>query len=154
MRNIEKYEKEIRRRYEQGLGIAVDRRTKKHVKCSDIKCEDCIRHNTECEENRILIWALEEYKEPPILDEAEKKYLEAVIKPFKDRVLSITKQCIDEGSKEAFIEIKVRDHRNKNLLDNVDLPYFDLDTMYKGMEKRNSYTLKELGLFEDEICKE
>lgn len=34
--------------------------------------------------------------------------------------------------------------------DNIPLPYFHKDKMYKGMELNKEYTLQELGLFEDE----
>lgn len=77
----------------------------------------------------------EELKKP-ILDEAEKRYLSAVIRPFRENVQSIKKgevtrlQCI-------CIELK-------NEI--FDLPFFAKDTMYKGMKVGKRYTLKELGL--------
>lgn len=87
----------------------------------------------------------EEYKED-ILDEEEKKYLSAVIKPFRDRVIYIKKIDIYLGcNKDA--EYIFGDLGNEN--DAVDaflLPYFPKGTMYKGMETEKKYTLEELGL--------
>ena len=71
----------------------------------------------------------------PILDDVEKEYLSSVIKPFRDRVSSISK----DGPLE-YITIS---------LDGDDfaiLPNFEEGTMYKGMETNRRYTLEELGL--------
>lgn len=87
----------------------------------------------------------EEYKEP-VLDEEEKKYLSAVIKPFRDRVEYIKKIDIYLGCNKD-VEYIFGDLGNKD--DAVDaflLPYFPKGTMYKGMETEKKYTLKELGL--------
>ena len=73
--------------------------------------------------------------EQPILDDKEKEYLSNVIKPFRDRVSSISK----DGPLE-YITIS---------LDGDDfaiLPNFEKGTMYKGMETNRRYTLEELGL--------
>ena len=75
--------------------------------------------------------------EKEILDEEEKKYLSAVIKPFKDRITYIRKV---RGSME-FIEINVKHEI-------INLPYFKANAMYKGMKLNEEYTLKELGLDE------
>ena len=71
----------------------------------------------------------------PILTDKEKEYLSAVIKPFRDRVSSISK----DGPLE-YITIS---------LDGDDfaiLPNFKVGTMYKGMEINKRYNLEELGL--------
>lgn len=76
-----------------------------------------------------------------ILDNTEKRYLKNVIKPFKDRVISISKKsCFDN----EYIHIELPDN------DCILLPYFKKNIMYKGMKKREKYTLKELGLFEED----
>lgn len=74
-----------------------------------------------------------------ILDNAEKRYLENVIRPFKDRVISVIK---DSSFDEDYIKIELKKG------DNASLPCFVKNTMYKGMKKEKKYTLKELGLFE------
>ena len=71
----------------------------------------------------------------PILTDKEKEYLSAVIKPFRDRVSSISK----DGPLE-YITIS---------LDGDDfaiLPNFEEGTMYKGMTLDEKYTLEELEL--------
>lgn len=82
-------------------------------------------------------WLEQEYK-PPILDDVEKAYLSAVIKPFRKDVKSITKQ--ENNMKYEWLRILIED--NEPLL----LPGFEKGTMYKGMRIGERYTLKELGL--------
>lgn len=77
----------------------------------------------------------------PILDNAEKRYLENVIRPFKDRVISVIKEN-DFGDDYIKMELKNEDFAN--------LPNFAKDTMYNGMKREKKYTLKELGLFEED----
>lgn len=80
----------------------------------------------------------EEKKE--ILDEVEKEYLKAVIKPFRERVKGILKfQSLVYFGKE-YICIKVFDNNP------IYLPCFKKNTMYKGMKEDKEYTLEELGL--------
>ena len=70
-----------------------------------------------------------------ILAKKEKEYLSSVIKPFRDRVSSISKY----GPLE-YITIS---------LDGDDfaiLPNFEEGTMYKGMKLGKKYTLEELEL--------
>lgn len=76
---------------------------------------------------------------PEILDEEEKRYLEGVIRPFRDKVTYIQKLS---GCGE-FITIQLE-------REDINLPYFKANTMYKGMKHGEEYTLEELGLFEGE----
>lgn len=76
---------------------------------------------------------------PDILDETEKKYLSAVIRPFKKRVDSIMKISDPLGYEKEYIFIKLDE-------DSFSLPYFKTGTMYQGMELERAYTLEELGL--------
>lgn len=82
-------------------------------------------------------WLEDEYK-LPIIDDIEKAYLSAVIKPFRKDVRSITKQKNNEGYE--WLRIIVED--NNPLV----LPGFKKETMYKGMHAYKEYTLEELGL--------
>ena len=82
-------------------------------------------------------WLEEEYK-PNILEEKEKEYLAAVIKPFREKVKYIQK-CFDLGN-EAYIYIYVKK------CGSMIFPTFRRGTMYKGMEVYRKYTLEELGL--------
>ena len=100
------------------------------VSGSDEFCKKCL-----CES---LEWLNQEYKEP-ILDDVEREYLSAVIKPFRKKVKYIAKL---NGFSEAkqFIRIIMCD------CDCANLPFFKGGTMYKGMEADKLYSLEELGL--------
>lgn len=93
--------------------------------------------------NRILSGIYEIVKIPkPILDNAEKEYLSAVIKPFKDRVKYLSKNRFD-GFERIFITYFSKLGSKDYIL---DLPAFEEGTMYKGMDVCKHYTLEELGL--------
>lgn len=77
--------------------------------------------------------------EKEILDEKEKEYLSVVIRPFKDRIIGITKK--EYYGSDCYINIDLNN-------ETISLPYFEKGTMYKGMEADKEYTLKELGLDE------
>lgn len=81
-------------------------------------------------------------KNSAILDEAEKRYLADVIRPFKDKVVSITKQRANGGECE-YISIKTM---TLNSEDWCIMPNFKAGMMYKGMVLDNRYTPRELGL--------
>lgn len=78
-----------------------------------------------------------EHKEE-ILDEAEKRYLKAVIRPFRARMKYIMKEDINYATKE-YIRIDLGREM-------INLPKFDSGSMYKGMKLNKKYTLEELGL--------
>lgn len=86
-----------------------------------------------------------------ILDDVEKRYLENVLKPFKDRILFAKKTTAyensgyeDSGYEYVCFKIVTPDGEDYNYL---VLPYFIKGTMYKGMELDKQYSLEELGLF-------
>lgn len=76
-----------------------------------------------------------------ILDKEEREYLSAVIKPFKDKVVGIEKKI--DGLRDEYDYILFVMIRNA---DNFNLPIFEKNTMYKGMELNRKYTLEELGI--------
>lgn len=80
--------------------------------------------------------SLESIVHPPILDDAERRYLSAVIRPFRNKVEYIEK--VDVACEE-YIHIQL----NKAW---AFLPHFRTGTMYKGMKPNHGYTLEELGL--------
>lgn len=82
-------------------------------------------------------------KEKDILDDKEKEYLSAVIRPFKSRVITITKV---EACCDPYIRIRVKSFDEEKGIDCAYLPDFKSNTMYKGMESNKDYTLKELDL--------
>ena len=83
-------------------------------------------------------WLCEEYK-APILDDVEREYLSAVIKPFRKKISYIRKRKdLTKGKK--YIQIELCDG------DTMYFPYLANDEMYKGMKLDRNYTLEELGL--------
>lgn len=78
---------------------------------------------------------------PEILDEVEKKYLSNVIRPFRDRVKTISKFVYSGGN--ASIDISIDDNNTGWL---IELLPFPKNEMYKGMEDNKKYTIEELGL--------
>lgn len=74
-----------------------------------------------------------------ILDEAEKRYLRGVIRPFRSKVLKIVKKY-DTFTDLEYIRIIIKDDTS------LEFPSFSKNTMYKGMKKDKKYTLEELGL--------
>lgn len=75
-----------------------------------------------------------------ILDETEKKYLVAVIKPFRNNITYITKRVKICNSQNCYLMISLKNY------DTANLPDFKRDSMYKGMEADRRYSLEELGL--------
>lgn len=104
--------------------------------CYQINNNRCIGYEEHVD---VLERELKKYEQ--ILDTAEKRYLKNVIRPFKDRVISIIKEN-DFGDDYIKIELENGDFAN--------LPNFAKGTMYKGMKKEKKYTLKQLGLFEED----
>ena len=102
------------------------------VSGSDEFCKKCLGESLE--------WINEEYKEP-ILDDVEREYLSAVIKPFRNKVKKIAKISRIGQPEEQYIRIVLGE------LDFMNFPNFNTNTgMYKGMEDDRLYSLEELGL--------
>ena len=137
MLNIEKYKDEILNEYQQIM-------VKNSSSCSDgTKMNKAIKAIAFKHCGKRLLgasspfkWLCEEYKEP-ILDDVEKDYLSAVIKPFRKRIKYIVIRKI--GSKQ-FVHIELYGE------DRMSFPNFKENTMYKGMEPNKHYSLDELGL--------
>lgn len=79
-----------------------------------------------------------EHKEE-ILDEAEKRYLKAVIRPFRNRIKYVRKIKSFDKSRN-FLQILLNNDEG------ITFPYFKSNTMYKGMKEDKEYSLEELGL--------
>ena len=82
---------------------------------------------------------VEKEEKGEILDEVEKEYLRAVIKPFREKINHISKYAECDNNFE-FIYIGLKSG------DTMAFPNFKKDTMYKGMKEDKGYTLEELGL--------
>ena len=77
-------------------------------------------------------------RKEPILDDKEKEYLSIFIKPFRDRVKYIAKWYY-KMTGGYYIVIRLEN-------ENIYLPMFKENTMYKNMKIHKEYTLEELGL--------
>ena len=138
MKNKEKYD--IRHltfhvsRYKNGIVKAIDiYHDAKRIEKIKILGGACITQSI----NAIGNWLEEEYV-PEILTEKEKSYLSVVIKPFREKVEYVYKKC-SEIDKREYLEISLENGV-------ISFPYFEKDTMYKGMKYGKRYTLEELGL--------
>lgn len=144
MRNLDRYEKDIKELIDNNKVIAIDVINNQVIDCDELDgCNDCLLFNSSCQATSLLKWLLDEYKEPPVLDEVEKKYLESVFKPFKDNIIWVCKHY-DKFNKCEEINFKTRFHNTESI---DSLPYFDTGTMYRRMKQNKCYSLKELGLF-------
>lgn len=132
MLNIEKYKKAVLDSLSYCVleGELEDVDTGLKEECNNRLCSECKKQLRE--------WLLSEYK-GQILDETEREYLSAVIKPFRKKVKHIAIWDTCHGSKQ-FVHIKLYDE------DCINLPNFKPNAMYKGMELHKEYTLEELGL--------
>ena len=89
----------------------------------------------------------EEHKYGYVLTKKEKEYLSNIIAPFKDRVIYI-KKAINNNPLTFYYTIRIKLGPGKNFLNNeyIDLPAFNKDDLYAGMDPNQKYTLKELGI--------
>lgn len=74
-----------------------------------------------------------------VLDDAERDYLKSVLKPFKKEAYYVVKLPSMMSLQEEYICAYVGK-------DALVFPSFKKGTMYKNMELRKNYTLKELGI--------
>ncbi len=102
--------------------------------CKGFNCEGC--------GERVLKWLLEEAKEQ-VLDDVEKEYLSAVIKPFIKIIVTVSKHRLNNDLEYIAIRVKsLKEDEEENMC----FPAFKIGTMYKGMEVNKEYSLEELGL--------
>lgn len=127
MLNIEKYKDNILNAAQADITCCVIDLFHNGV-CPD-NCKDCKRE--------AMKWLLSEYKES-VLNDAEREYLSAVIKPFRKNVMDVVKTQYSGGKQSIRIRICAGDY--------VELPLFNNNTMYKGMDVGKYYTPEELGL--------
>ena len=86
----------------------------------------------------LVNWLEQEYKEPPILDGEGREYLSAVIRPWRNKVISIVKMyCVA-------CEYIVINYDDEGYIETVVLPFFKAGTMYKGMELNKEYSIEKL----------
>lgn len=104
-------------------------------------------------QDAIMCPTWEEYKKS-ILDDREKKYLESLLRPYTKRFGKITITKAHFCIVDFYIRIDFFAFKDDDITDNISLPYFSKsEHMYEGMEVDKSYTLEELGLFDEELEK-
>jgi hypothetical protein len=122
---------------------------KKVEKLNNIMKSMCIKPNNDSHYYNYTKEMIEEVKRPikyetiykreePILDEKEKEYLGNLIRPFRDKIILISKRENERGQ-YIIINILARG-------EDIYLPNFKKNTMYKNMKLDKDYTLEELGL--------
>ena len=74
-----------------------------------------------------------------VLDKKERKYLKAVLRPFRNRVVRVTKLKFP-GCSDYYLRVDLKDG------DSLAFPNFPAGAMYNGMELYHEYTLEELGI--------
>lgn len=129
--------------------IAIDKNTGELAPCNiSPDCDSCklYARNMSCTQTWRK-WLEEEHVEP-ILTNKEKMYIENIVKPFKNRVKFISK--LHSGEEDSYVRICVQRYNNTETVEYINLPFFDGYEMYTGMVYFQHYTLKELGLFNDE----
>lgn len=134
--NLEKYKTELGKIFYQGCGNAAAIFDK--IKTN---CDSNIRSNygqTYIED--ILDWMSQPYKER-ILNDTEREYLSAVLRPFGKNICTVCKKSTQSysGLSYEYLEVKLSTER-------WCFPKFVEGTMYKGLELGKGYTLEELGL--------
>lgn len=137
MTNIEKYKDEILNEYQCLMDKNISScsyGTRMNEAIKTIAFKHCGKRLPGA--SRPFKWLCEEYKEP-ILDDAEKDYLSAVIKPFRKRIKHIE---LREVGPKQFVRIELY------YGDCMIFPNFNANTMYQGMEPKKHYSLDELGL--------
>ena len=132
--NLDYYKRELGKIFYQGCGNPAAMFDKIKTKCDSNIRSCCWTTYT----RDILEWMSQPYKES-ILNDTEKEYLADVIRPFREKVNTISKfHSWDDSSQYIYIETE----------DNhfATLPVFPKGTMYKGMKEMKHYTLEELDL--------
>lgn len=138
MLNAEKYKERIEK-LEYKFALCGD----ELKRCRSIRCDNCDFNKFDgkpCNLRKIE-WLMEEYKEP-ILTDKEKTIIKDIVKvfePFNKKPVNISKIEYYSIEGQCYLEIKYEDDRTST-------PNFKNDELFKGMELRKEYSLKELGL--------
>lgn len=74
-----------------------------------------------------------------VLDKTERKYLKAALRPFRNRIVRVTKFKFP-GCSDYYLRVDLEDGGS------LAFPSFPAGTMYNGMEPSHEYTLEELGI--------
>ena len=131
MKNIEKYEEEIKKEIANFRDIPCIVKDLKDGGCGE--SQNCVTCSME-----MLYWLSQECKEP-ILTDKEKACLKKIIKSKRDSVIYISKIVLLKGTENEFTNIVIA---TKDSLEGVAIP----DMPFEGMKLEREYSLEELGL--------
>ena len=84
-------------------------------------------------------WLEQEYKEPPILDEKEKEFLQYLYDHIRPKIETIRKSNSASNKDDEWIRLGTYEY-------GILLPTFKAGEMYKGMKPFKEYTPEDLGL--------
>ena len=110
--------------------------------CSDSLLKNAWINNKDLYSDKFLDQEVE-IEAPDILDEAEKRYLRAVIRPFRNKIIYIKK--VKHDNDKYFISINTSSEITSSGDEKILFPFFQ-NGMYIGMEDDKEYTLEELNL--------
>lgn len=134
MKNIEKYEEEIRSELKNTFYVGCMVKKVKKIDCNDeFDCNTC--------SIRSFNWLLKEYKEP-ILNDEEKAIIKYIIKsfePFGGELEYIVKGSWSTNEHEYYINFSYKNNATIS-------PPFNKDKFFTNMELNKEYTLEELRL--------
>lgn len=140
LKNVSSKYKWIARNMNGGLFV-YKRKPKKHsVVYGDADCSTGFRLEPFEELFKKVTWEggpLQFRKD--VLDKTERKYLKAVLSPFRNRDVRVTKLKFP-GCSDYSLRVDLEDG------DSLVFPNFPAGTMYNGMELYHEYTLEELGI--------
>lgn len=142
MKNIEKYEEEIKKEIANFRNIPCIVKDLKDGGCGESR--NCVTCSME-----MLHWLSQECKEP-ILTDKEKAYLKNVIEPKKDDITWIRKWCFYKGTESEYTTVTV--YAKHPAFTSPNSLWVLLDSIvteempFKGMELEKAYSLEELGL--------
>lgn len=134
MLNVEKYKNKILETHNNSaleIACIIAKERGVQLPCSK-DCKDCAFGSIE--------WIFNEV----FLKNEERKYLSAVIEPFKERVVSISKNSNDKYC--AWLSIVVKKHEGPSDSETIKIPIFEKEKMYIGLTYGKKYTLRDLGL--------
>lgn len=141
MKNIEKYEEEIKKQILKDRDIPCIARELRDGDSGCGECRNCVTCGLE-----MLHWLLQEYKEPikPILTEKEKIIINNILKaiePFGAEIQCIAKYRQGDEPTDYYLNFSY-----KNSTDDFDTFPFNGNELFVGMKVDELYTLEELGL--------
>lgn len=89
-----------------------------------------------------------------LLTKSEKRYLETVLKPYKDRNVNVTKKFARTPDYELLVCSMNPLRTTATLRDFITFPVFITDTMYRGLKIGKVYSLEDLGLWQEQENKQ